>query len=261
MIDSAYDEAFYDDQAEGSSEAARIVLPLVFSLLDQLPRSVVDIGCGVGTWLKQVEALGVEEVLGVDGAYVPVDRLRIDKGKFLAADLQQDFAATLNRRFDLAICLEVAEHLPPARGPDFVRQLCALSDKILFSAALPGQGGTGHTHENWAEYWAILFARRGYVCYDPLRDQVWSHDKVPWWYAQNMLVFSRGGGSPRLEKTRAGFGKSLTRLHPVGMLNKGGEPSLMGESAAETAYYLELDRLWREGGSSLPRQRPIPGQA
>lgn len=261
MVDSAYDEAFYDDQAGGSSEAAQVVLPLAFDMLEHAPRSVVDVGCGVGTWLERALAWGVEEVVGIDGAYVPLDKLRIDRGAFVPADLQKDFVTALNRKFDLAICLEVAEHLPPAHGPSFVRQLCALSDKILFSAAVPGQGGTGHVHENWAEYWGILFARRGFACYDPLRDRIWTHPQVPWWYAQNILMFSRGTATQKLEKTRAGFSKSLTRLHPVGMLNKGGEPPLMGEQGAETAYYLELDRIWRGGASAAPGERPLPPKA
>lgn len=260
MADSAYNDAFYDDQADGSYAAAGAVLPLAFALLDAMPRSVVDVGCGVGTWLKQALALGVEDVVGLDGDYVPQDKLRIDKGQFRPADLKQDFATALNRRFDMAISLEVAEHLPPERGPSFVRQLCALSDKILFSAAVPAQGGTGHVHENWPEYWALLFARQGFACFDPLRDQAWTHPQVPWWYAQNMLFFSRGAASARLEKFRAPYSKPLTRLHPIGMLNKGGEPPLMGDASKESAYYLDLDRKWRAGAGSQPGSRPLPSQ-
>ena len=64
---------------------------------------------------------------------------------------QRDLAQPLqiDRRFDLALSLEVAEHLPPECGSEFVQTLTDLSSVILFSAAIPFQGGTDHLNEQW----------------------------------------------------------------------------------------------------------------
>src|SRR4029077_8076010 len=95
------------------------------------------------------------------------------------------------RRFDLAISVEVAEHLPFFRAETFVADLVRLSDLILFSAALPFQGGTDHINEQWLEFWAILFRQHGYVSCDFLRQRIWANPEVEFWYAQNIVVFCR----------------------------------------------------------------------
>ncbi|MER2519121.1 MAG: methyltransferase domain-containing protein [Bdellovibrionales bacterium] len=258
MSETLYDENFYAEQAPGSLTAAATVLPTLFWLLGAPPRSLVDVGCGIGTWLKQAQAMGVREIVGLDGDYVPSNRLLINPSQFIASDLRGDFSSPLNRRFGMAMSLEVAEHLPADRAQNFVAQLASLSDLVLFSAAMPRQGGTGHVHENWAEYWALHFAMLGYACFDPLRELYWTEPKVPWWYAQNVLVFARGEISAQLERFRAPFDRALTRIHPVGRLCRGGEPPLMGDPMAEVLYYQILDRLWRAGKPVLPPLRPLP---
>src|SRR5690242_8105092 len=104
-----YDHAFYRDQAAGSARSASVIIPLLREFLTV--RSVCDVGCGVGTWLRCWLDNGVTDVLGIDGDHVAQDQLLIPADKFLAADLRQPLQC--NRRFDLAMSLEVAEHLPP----------------------------------------------------------------------------------------------------------------------------------------------------
>ena len=94
----------------------------------------------------------------------------------------------INRRFDLAICLEVAEHLSPDIGIHLVKLLTNLSDVILFSAAVPHQGGINHINEQWAEYWQEIFAEHGYEYYDVIRPKIWNNKNVKWWYKQNSFL-------------------------------------------------------------------------
>jgi len=128
-------------------------------------------------------------VLGLDGPWVRSDDLEIPTENFVAADLTAP--PGLGRTFDLVTSLAVAEHLPPAAAKTFVDYLTALGPLVVFSAAVPGQGGAGHTNEQWPAYWSELFARRGYEAVDCLREVFWDDDAVQWWYAQNLVLFGR----------------------------------------------------------------------
>jgi SAM-dependent methyltransferase len=152
------------------------------------PKSVVDVGCGSGGWLAEFLAAGVEEVLGVDGDYVPRANLEIPREKFRPVDLNHPLQ--LDRHFDLAMSLEVAEHLSPERAKSFVADLVALAPVVLFSAAVPGQGGQGHSNEQWQDYWIACFATHGYRPNDIVRPAVWNDEAVAPWYAQNTLLYT-----------------------------------------------------------------------
>lgn len=185
----AYNDAFYENQANESLRSARVVLPILFEWLR--PNSVIDVGCGAGTWLHCCQELGVAHVLGIDGGYVPAARLLIPRESFLATDIARPLPVT--RRFDLAISLEAAEHLPLEAAGGFVAELTRLSDLLLFSAAIPYQGGTGHVNEQWPEYWARAFVQQGYELRDLLRPLIWTNAEVCFWYRQNLLLFVRRG--------------------------------------------------------------------
>lgn len=180
-----YGPAFFDKQARASHRSAAVILPVVFGLVDCA--SVVDVGCGVGSWLRAAAELGVEDCLGIDGHWVPVDRLAIPADRFRTHDLREPL--DLGRSFDLAICVEVAEHLPPAAAATLVTTLTRLAPVVLFSAAVPDQGGDGHINEQWPGYWAELFATRGYAAHDRVRLPVWHDDRADWWYRQNVLLY------------------------------------------------------------------------
>lgn len=180
-----YTHQFYSAQQANSLRSARVVLPLLFS--HYRPRSVVDVGCGVGPWLKVCTELGIDDIRGIDGDHVPMGSLMIPQQCFFAADLAEPLAT--DRRFGLAMSLEVAEHLPESRARAFVGELTRLSDVVLFSAAAPYQGGTAHVNENWPEYWTIIFRSVGYEPLDFLRPRLWNNDEVCWWYRQNLILF------------------------------------------------------------------------
>ncbi len=181
-----YDEDFYDEISPFSRDAARLVVPFVRDLVQ--PSSVVDVGCGIGAWLAVWREHGVEDILGLDGDYVRREDLQIAADQFREADLEHP--EPLDRRFDLAVSLEVAEHLDPAAASGFVTFLTSLAPVVLFSGAVPGQGGVGHVNEQWPAYWTALFAAQGYQVADIVRPLVWNEPTVAHFYSQNLLVFA-----------------------------------------------------------------------
>jgi SAM-dependent methyltransferase len=185
MRDGPYTNHFFKELHEGSYRSAREIIPPVLELVQ--PRSVIDIGCGVGTWLSVFNEFGIEDIFGVDGDYVDEKILKIPKERFSPLDVTKPFH--LGRQFDLVLSLEVAEHLPPESASTFIDSLTEHGNVVLFSAAIPHQGGTRHLNEQWPEYWLEYFQHRGYVVIDCIRKRVWQNANVEWWYAQNMLMF------------------------------------------------------------------------
>ncbi|MFZ6014449.1 MAG: class I SAM-dependent methyltransferase [Bacteroidota bacterium] len=155
------------------------------------PRSVLDVGCGLGTWLKAFEECGVKDFKGVDGAYVNKTLLRIPQERFYAHDLTQ--AMDLGRKFDLVMTLEVAEHLEKELADQFVKTLVGHGDLILFSAAVPGQGGQHHVNEAWLSQWVKIFSKHDFILYDVLRPKIWNNNAIEVWYKQNIVMFCKRG--------------------------------------------------------------------
>lgn len=182
---AAYSADFYRDLDQTSAPSAARVLPRVLSLLSA--RSVVDVGCGDGSWLASLPALGVTDFMGIEGPWISSQQLKIPTDKVRRMRLDQ--AIRIERRFDLAMSLEVAEHLPAERAESFTADLAALAPAVLLSAAIPGQGGHHHVNEQWPAYWARLFAGHGYSAVDCLRPAIWSDENIAWWYRQNLLLF------------------------------------------------------------------------
>jgi SAM-dependent methyltransferase len=185
LTNTPYSSKFYTNHRAGSSGSADIVVPHVLSLFRV--SSVLDVGCGVGSWLQAFERHGISDYLGVDGDYVPLEMLKIPPEKFRSMDLAR--VMNFGRSFDLACSLEVAEHLPAECAGQFIAGLAKAAPVVLFSAAIPYQGGTAHLNEQWPTYWAALFARHGYVAVDCVRPWMYGQQLIEWWYRQNILVF------------------------------------------------------------------------
>jgi SAM-dependent methyltransferase len=182
-----YTEDFFKWIEDGSTKSAKEIIPIIFEFIQ--PKSVIDVGCGTGTWLSVFQEHGVEEIWGVDGDYVDQKNLEIPQDRFLSFDLKNPLS--LDRQFDLVVSLEVAEHLPSDCAETFVDSLTRLGSVILFSAAIPFQGGTEHINEQWLDYWANYFQKKGYVAIDCIRPRIWENDNVEMWYAQNILIFAQ----------------------------------------------------------------------
>lgn len=182
-----YDSAFQNMAATGSAYAARLIISATKTILPV--KSVVDIGCARGTWLREWQEQGVGDVVGVDGDYVDRSKLEIDSRHFFIHDLATPY--NLGRRFDLAQSLEVAEHLPLSRATTFVADLATLAPVVLFSAAAPGQGGENHLNEQHGAFWQALFAEHDFVAIDCFRPILAKDEKVPAWYRYNLMLYVR----------------------------------------------------------------------
>ncbi|MFC1715271.1 class I SAM-dependent methyltransferase [Candidatus Poribacteria bacterium] len=182
-----FTEHYYENLREGSRRSAREIIPLILELIQ--PQSVIDIGCGIGTWLSVFRQLGVEDVFGIDGDYVDREMLEIPVEWFSTFDLKRPLQ--LDRQFDLVLSLEVAQHIPKESAEIFVESLTKLGPIIVFSAAIPFQGGKKHVNEQWPDYWTEHFRKKGYIAIDCIRKRIWQNENVEWWYAQNMFVFVR----------------------------------------------------------------------
>lgn len=186
---ASYDRAFYDLIRPGVQASAAVVVPLVLNYIKA--SRTIDVGCGEGWWAHAFAEHGCE-VIGVDGGYVQGSLLG---DRFLPHDLTQPLPAHLAGRFDLAVCLEVAEHLPAWRADGLIAELCGLAPVVLFSAAIPGQGGVGHVNEQRPSYWVRRFEAYGYAVSGALRWGIWDDPRVEPWYCGNLLLAAAEPGS------------------------------------------------------------------
>ena len=225
--------------------------PLVLDLIPA--RSVVDIGCGVGSWLATFAANGVTDFHGFDGAHINSAFLQIPSERFTSADLTQPLS--ISRRYDLALSLEVAEHLDPEVADRHIDQLTRLAPVVLFSAAIPGQGGMHHVNEQWPEYWAARFAALHYRAVDALRPQLARFStKVEFWYAQNILLYveeSVLSNYPKLSSlVLATHADSLAWVHPA---------AYEGVKRDLAAAQCEAEHWTTEANSARRAIRRLPG--
>ena len=207
----------YFVKTEGTTAAisAEVLVPVVLDLIQ--PRSVVDVGCGTGEFLRVFAKHGVADILGIDGKYLDRSLLAIPETSFRAVDIRQPF--TLSRTFDLALCLEVGEHLDAVYAATLVTTLTSLAPVVLFSAAIPEQGGAHHVNEQWPDYWAELFAEHAYVPVDAIRKRIWDDGRISVWYRQNSLLFCveecLSKNSKLSREAEATCKSMLSVVHPV----------------------------------------------
>lgn len=180
-----YDADFYRRNASVALASARKIVPILQSFVRF--RSVLDVGCGTGSWLKAFQENGVSDLLGIEGDWVTTVPLEIPRELVKFADVRRPLQ--LNRSFELVLCLEVAEHVGAESADTLIESLTRMSPVVLFSAAIPFQGGTDHINEQWPEYWCDKFAHCSYSVIDCIRSRVWNDPEVAWWYAQNILLF------------------------------------------------------------------------
>jgi hypothetical protein len=192
-MEPKYTEEGHSSDATRSHSSGLIILEKLFEDLNPVS-SLLDVGGGLGTWCSAAKVLGVPRVELIDGPWVNIEDLFVGRHEFTQHNLELPLPQEINgtSRFDVAICMEVAEHLSPERAEGLVHDLCSKSDVILFSAGIPEQGGLNHINERWQSYWVDLFRAEGYSCLDSIRQHVWHHPEVNVWYKQNTLVFKRG---------------------------------------------------------------------
>lgn len=211
--------------------------------------SLLDVGCGVGTWLEAASQLGIDDLKGLEGGELD-GKTVYRSGSIECVDLRKPFR--LGRKFDLLLCLEVAEHLEEIYADDLISSLVAHSDKILFSAAVPGQPGQHHVNCQWPSYWQKKFGDRGFVCRDWPRWDLWETSIIEPHYRQNLMLAERAASVE-------GATKILSVVHPelltsVGMrdvvwhIENGSQPLSWYLTVAIKAVPKKVRRWTRRGG-------------
>ena len=243
MAEHVYSSGFYDYIDAGSSASAAVVTRLILG--EMRVDSLLDVGAGHGAWAAAWLAAGVRDVLAMDGDYVARDRLAIPPELFVPHDLTAAFS--LGRKFDLVQSLEVAEHLPEPLASRFVGDLVAHGDVILFSAAVPNQGGEHHVNEQPPDYWQQHFAERGYAAFDWLRPQLRGDKRVERWYRFNSVIYANEAGaarlSPAMRATRLDDAQKLAERGNLGWYARRGLvwllPSKLVEPVAMAGAWVE----------------------
>jgi hypothetical protein len=182
-----YDSDWHVRHRERNSYSAERIVDLLMPMLSV--RSVVDFGCGDGVWLRTFERRGIERIMGYDGPWTDIGQLQIDPVSFRSVDFTTPVPAP--EPFDLALCLEVGEHLPPGSERTLVRSIAEHAPVVLFGAAIPQQGGYRHVNERWQSFWSGLFEEQGYLRFDFIRSRIWEDPDVYFWYKQNIGLFVR----------------------------------------------------------------------
>ena len=181
---SIYEESYFSRRKSLSYSSAQKILEKVKDFYSF--SSAVDFGCGTGTWLKACMELGCRNIHGFDGFADP-SSLCIPSECFSQKLLGENI--DLKKFYDLAICLEAAEHVDEKFSNLIVENLTKASKVILFSAALPGQGGTNHINEQPPEFWQKKFVKLNYTQLDIIRPIIWDEPAVAWWYKQNIFLY------------------------------------------------------------------------
>jgi SAM-dependent methyltransferase len=222
--------------------AAKEVVPFIINLLK--PKSIIDVGCGIGTWLKVFQENGIDDILGIDGHYINKENLKINSSFFKPYNLEDEFV--LNRKFDLTTSLEVAEHLNSNSADQFVKSLCQLSDTIIFSAAIENQGGQDHINEQCPDYWINKFKDNDFELFDVIRPVIWENNKIDYWYRQNIMLFTKDKTvKEHISKMTSFNGAYL--VHPVAflrsnksVLNLNNELETIKNGNKRIKFYLKL---------------------
>lgn len=236
MSQSLYGHDFYNSQIYGSLQSAQVYLYHLFSIWG-VPESVADLGCGRGAWLATCRDLGVRRTVGFDGDWNSQEDMLDRNIEFHPVNLEMEFPLT--ETFDLAISLEVAEHLQPESSDAFVESLARLSGAVLFSAAFIGQPGANHINNRLHSFWASKFLARGYLPFDLFRPVFWNDDRVEPCYRQNTFIYVKPGHSLHSALVSLGYasGTELTLMdcvHPAVYLGLLGEFNRLRQSL-ETA--------------------------
>lgn len=235
-----YDFDWHKAHGEKTSSSAAAALRALHAMVPFA--SALDVGCGDGRWLAEAKALGAD-IAGVDGPWTQLDRMVIPGAALTIHDLSGPF--DLGRRFDLAISLEVAEHVAAEHAETFVDNLVRHADLVLFGAAIPYQGGFRHINERWQSYWAALFEAKGYRLFDPLRALLWNAEKVHYWYKQNMLVYVKAARADLAAQLEQAMAARRTPALPVDIVHP--------EKYEAIASYRQI--------AFKPLLRELPGQA
>lgn len=193
-IDDLYDAAFYQENLDNRAQydALGDVIHSLFTPVD-----VYEVGCGAGLVMARLAQLGWD-VTGIDGSSHAIASAPVEvRHRIFRVDLLGPWNHR-TRCCDVAICIEVAEHLPDSSAIDlvsWVAELPRISGHIVWSAAYPGQGGVGHINERPDTYWMSMFVNEGWipdtVKTNALRTLMWAWKAQHCYARDNFFVLRR----------------------------------------------------------------------
>lgn len=130
---------------------------------DLHPRTVLDAGCAMGHLVAALRDLGVE-AYGVDISKYAISKVREDIRPFCkVGSLTEPLPAGLPDRYDLVVTVEVLEHLYEDEGRQAIRNLCQLTDKVLFTSTPDDFTEPTHVNVQQREYWCRAFFENGFM--------------------------------------------------------------------------------------------------
>lgn len=172
------------------TEEAHAVAEILYEEYE--PDSVIDFGCGLGRYLTGFQAHGAT-VHGVEGFSEARDHVEIPIDALTIHDLREPLE--LDDRYDLALCIETAEHIPSRFDDILVDTLTAAAPRVVFTAAPPEHGGTHHVNEAPREYWIEKFQSNGFSYAadetDRLQESIRSEVDTAEWVADRLFIFFR----------------------------------------------------------------------
>jgi len=159
------------------------------------PDSILDLGCGVGSYIEGALLAGCKKVLGIE--------LNFDNAKEYFTDLICPYIISgdvtinlkLQCKFDCVISFEVGEHIEPDGTQGFINNLTSYTNKyIIFTAASPGQRGTGHINLLDKNIWIESVVKKGFVYRGDLVDKCkidWKEFNVESYIIKNLMIFRK----------------------------------------------------------------------
>ena len=159
-LERIYDRAFFEEWGPSHEKYVRSAEQITGVLHGLLrPARLVDLGAGCGVYSHFFAQKGVD-VVAIDGTTPPAEHSY--PVVIHTRDLTEPFENVWGR-FDLALCLEVAEHIPEEHAGAFLDNITRFSDRLVLSAAQPNQGGHHHVNERPKRYWVAKLAEKGFA--------------------------------------------------------------------------------------------------
>jgi len=186
-----YKERFFA-RRDSLSWRAKPVCDAIVTVIN--PKSVIDVGCGIGDYVAYFANNFNVSAWGIEGSINAVKYFK--HPHIFVRDLRDEIK--LDMSFDLVVCFEVAEHIEPKYANQFLRNLVTFSDHILMSAASPNQGGHYHVNCQPREYWVKRMNHFGYKHNDIIVNMIrtlwapWQKKKEMSSYYHNLFYFEKG---------------------------------------------------------------------